>query len=44
MYDGQPVPGSPFVTKVFDANAIVIGKISPGIVGKAVEFSGNFVL
>ena len=39
-YDGIQLPGSPFTSKAYDVNAIVIHPVTGGIVGGHVEFTG----
>ena len=40
MYEGQPVPGSPFSCKVYDVTAIKVKEAAKGVVGKPVTFLG----
>ena len=40
--EGSPINGSPFTCKVFDSSAIVVSNVSSGMVGKPVEFKGQF--
>jgi len=39
LFDGIPIEGSPFTSKAYSAAAINVGSISPGVVGKPVEFT-----
>ena len=43
MYEGQPVPGSPFSCKVYDVTAIKVKEAAKGVVGKPVTFLGLFL-
>lgn len=40
LYEGQPVPGSPFGCKVYDVTAIKVKEATKGVVGKPVTFLG----
>ena len=41
-YDNMALPGSPFTSKAYDVNAIVIQPIAGGSVGNHVEFTGKW--
>lgn len=38
-YNGYPVQGTPFLAKAYDATKVVVGSVSRGTVGRAVQFT-----
>jgi len=41
-YSGQPVPGSPYITNVYDVSRVrLVDAPSSGVVGNDVHFTGN---
>ena len=41
IYGGMKVGNSPYIAKAFDVNAIRVGEIPDGILGKPVTFTGE---
>lgn len=41
-YNGQPVGGTPFVSKAYDSKQVYVGPLPKGQVGKTLEFLGEF--
>ena len=42
-YEGMAIPNSPFVSKAYDTNAIIVSPIPTGIVNKQVEFTSKYI-
>jgi filamin len=38
-YNGYPVPGTPFISKSFDAKKVLVGAVNRGSVGRPVQFT-----
>lgn len=43
-YNGQPVGGTPFVSKAYDAKRVYVGPLPRGQVGKTLEFLGEILI
>lgn len=41
LYNGQPVSGTPFTAKAYDASTVYVGPLPHGRVGSSLQFTGE---